>query len=288
MKVKHIITTCGVILGGLIVPQGASATLTYQTSSDVQFTFNSMLSLALTGDEFLIDELSPGVEGKSNAVEATVSTNSSAGYQLSATVGNSATYTNSDLKGPTVGSGTAKFEMISSGTVLTSGKWGYTINNGSTYGALALYTATTGTILNKTTDQSGTAATGYAGGATTTMKIGAEAASNQTPGTYRNVINFAAVSNVATHNVALALGDHVATVKLGSGSASSSNVNGDYGEGNTVAIEATCASGYDFSGWGISNDYGTIANSSLASTSYTVGGGDVTITAYCLTATPSP
>ena len=116
------------------------------------------------------------------------------------------------------------------------------------------------------------------------MKIGAYAATSQAPGQYRNVINFKVVSNVLTHTVTLSRGDNAATVKLGSGAASTSDVSGTYGEGDSVEIVATCASGYDFSGWALEDDFGTIADASSLSTTYTVGLGNVTIKPYCLQA----
>lgn len=268
MKVKHIITTGGIILGGLAAVQGASAVVKYTGSSEVQFTFAPTLSLALTGDDFQIDELFPGNSSISNEVTATVTTNSAAGYELSATVGNDTTYNSTALM--TVGGDT--IAMVS-GNALTSGTWGYTLDNGTTYGALS---RSTDTILNKTTDISGTAATGYTGTSSTSMKIGAYAASDQVPGVYNNIVNFKVVSNVATHTVTLAAGTNVASVVLGE-----SGTSGNYAEGNSVGIAAICDSGYVFTGWGISRDYGSIANIALASTTYVVGPGNVTITAYC-------
>ena len=81
---------------------------------------------------------------------------------------------------------------------------------------------------------------------------------------------------MAAHTVTLAKGTNVSTVVLGS-----SGTTNSYNEGDTVNISATCASGKSFAGWNKSSDFGTIANSTVASTTYTVGGGDVTLTAYC-------
>lgn len=269
MKVKRIITTGGIILGGLITTQAASAAITYQGSSDVQFTFAPSLALALTGGDFIITELFPGNSDISNEVTATVSTNSVAGYELSATVGNDTNYNSTAL----VTAGGDTIAMMGSGTSLTSGTWGYTLNNGSTYGALS---RSTDTILNKTTDISGTPATGYTGTNSTSMKIGAYAAVDQTPGVYHNVVNFKVVSNVATHTVTLAKGNNVSSVTL-----DGSGTSGDYTSGTAVSIAATCKTGHNFVNWALSNDYGTIANANLASTTFNVGPGNVTITAYC-------
>lgn len=262
MKAKHIITTCGVILGGLAVAQGASAVVTYQGSSDIQFTFNPVLSLSLSQDDFVISDLAPGTQALSNEVTATVASNNPAGYTLKASVGNS-TYTSTDLTSSTSPYG---FAMINSGNSLTKGTWGYTLDNGTSYGALALYNASESTTISTSSDPSGSV----------NMKIGAYAGDNQLPGTYNNVVNFSVVSNVAAHTVSVTAGANVASVALGGGSTS-----GSYNEGDTVAITAVCETGKTFANWSKSFDFGTIANDTAASTNYTVGNGDVTLTAYC-------
>lgn len=267
MKAKHIITTCGVILGGLAVTGSASAVVTYEGSSDVQFTFTPVLSLSLSGEGFVITDpepgatsLTPGIEGISNAVVANIASNSSAGYILNASVGNS-TYNTTDL---TAANG--RFAMIGSGTTaLTSGTWGYTLDNGATYGALALYSGVPTTIAESSNP------TG-----SVTMKLGAYAASDQLPGAYNNVVNFAVVSKVAARTVTTMAGTNVVSVALGGGGAT-----GSFNEGDTVAITGVCETGKSFVGWSKSADFGTIANPAASSTNYTVGGGDVVLTAYC-------
>ena len=258
MKAKHIITTCGILLGGVAATSGASAIVTYRDSADVQFTFSSTLSMTLTGDAFTIANLMPDTSGLSNAVTATVNTSSPSGYLLTATVGNTTTYNTTDL----VSSNGQRFTMISaSGTSLPSGTWGYTTDDGSNYGALSNITPT---IL---------AQTSAAGSSSTVMKIGAKAAQNQLPGTYENVVNFTAVSNIATHEI---------TVNGSNTSSVTPATVLPYSEGELINISATCASGYKFSNWGNSTDYGLIADPSSASTTYTVGANATTLTAYCV------
>lgn len=272
MKVKHIITTFGIILCGVAATQGAGAILKYVDSSDVQFNFGSMLGLTLTGDRFEINDLTPNNSKISNPVTATVSTNSSAGYKLSATVGNGTTYTSTSL----VGSVSGTIAMMGSGTSLASGTWGYTLNGSATtptYGALDTEVPR---VLNETTNAAGAPATGYAGGSTTTMHIGAYAAAAQAPGEYRNVVNFEVVANVVMRTVTLSAGSNVASVTL-----NSSGTSGSYAEGSNLSITATCDTGYTFNNWSKSDDYGNIANANLASTTFTVGASDTTITAYC-------
>lgn len=190
MKAQHIITTCGIIIGGILAAESASAVVTYRKDSNVQFTFDASLSLTLDSNAFTITDLLPGNSKLSNQVTATVSTNSIYGYTLSATVGDGSAYDTTDLVMDT----NNKFEMTAGGASLSSGTWGYTLDNGVSYGALD---TTTQTILNKTTNEGGTAATGYTGGSTTEVKIGAAATSTQRSGDYQNVINFAVVANVA-------------------------------------------------------------------------------------------
>ena len=129
---------CGVLLGGLLLSTNANATVTYRDSASVQFTFAPVLSMTISADGFIINDLVPGTSSISNTVTTTVTTNSNFGYQLSATVGNS-TYNSSDLISST---GNKRFSMISSGTSLTSGTWGYTLDSGTTYGGLNTYIPT--------------------------------------------------------------------------------------------------------------------------------------------------
>lgn len=297
MKVKHIITTCG-LLGGLIVTSGAGSAISNVAKSDVQFTFRPVLTLELDdnlsdtdypNNTFLINDLAPGNVKDSNEVTATVTTNSAAGYTLSATVGDttSAALNTTDL---VLGSGGDKFEMTTDNVAtLSTGKWGYRVKNG-TYGNYSALDISTSKILNATRDNIGTASTAsYPGGATTDMKIGAYAKTSQVAGKYQNVINFEAVANVAAHQVNLLKGamgsaaTHVATVEINSvnGTAITPVTAGSWSEGTTLGITATCDSGYTFSNWNLNYDYGSLADRALATTTYTVGGGSVNVTAYC-------
>lgn len=275
MKVKHIITTCGIVLGGLLLAKGASAVVTYKTSSNVQFTWDGSLSLTLSEDDFVIESVAPGLSADSNTVTATVSTNSSLGYTLTASVGNSTDYTSTALK-----TSESTIPMLTAdAAALSEGKWGLGVVSNSTtsYKSLPLYSDTAKTI-NKTTNSSGTAADNYPGGSTTTMKVGAYPAGTQLPGTYENVVNFAVVANVGTRTITLAAGDGVTAVQIGD---TAGTVTGSYAEGSTVTIAATCDTGYSFNHWYNPTDFGVIASDTTASTNYTVGAGDVTLTAYC-------
>ena len=197
MKAKHIITTtCGIILGGIFVAQNAGATVTYQGSSDLQFTWGAgSLDVSLSSNSFVISDLAPGTSKNSNEVVATVTTNNATGYTLSATVGNSS---NNSTELRRNGTDTAnKFLMTSdNASSLTSGTWGcrYKVDS-SNYGNYRALSTSGGVVVNKTVDNIGTAATGYAGTSNTTLQVGANAASNQSSGEYTNAMNFQVVVN---------------------------------------------------------------------------------------------
>ena len=296
MKVKQIITTCGILLGSLATVGAANATVTYVGKSDVQFTFRPMLTLELsssatppsghTDPTFLIDNLAPGNTLDSNEVRAAVNTNSAAGYTLSATVGDatSPTLNTTDL----VSSGTDNFGITTDNVAsLGSGKWGLRVKNG-TYGNYRSLDTATARTLNVTSDSTGTAATAsYPGTANTDMKIGAYAKASQVAGGYQNVINFEAVANVSAHTVNLVAGTNTATATITAvdGTAITPATTGSYNEGTVLTIAATCNTGETFFGWSSNYDYGSIADKTLATTTYTVGGGSVNLTANCGTYT---
>jgi len=182
------------ILCGLSLVSNASA-LTYQDGSDIQFTFNSTLSISLSDADIVIGNLIPGQDDTSNAVDVVINTNNLYGYTLTATVG-SATKDYRDLRHT---NGTANFASIDVNSDLStlsgqsSSVWGYTIStNGTTwsnFNGLPKYDDTTNTVELNVTD-------GAAADSTTSFKIGAYAAEGQLAGDYTNVINFKVVSNV--------------------------------------------------------------------------------------------
>ncbi|MBR2640836.1 hypothetical protein IKD49_03320, partial [Candidatus Saccharibacteria bacterium] len=73
------------VLGLLLV--GKTSALSFSTEKRVSFTFNSMISLNLSSPELIIPNLAPGNVADSNIIRVGVSTNSSTGYTLNATVG---------------------------------------------------------------------------------------------------------------------------------------------------------------------------------------------------------
>ena len=302
MKVKRLIITCGILVSTalfttLFTLTGAHATLTYEKSSDVQFTFDPILSLTLTGTPtgftypgYLITNLAPGNTDVSNVVNAKVTSNNAAGWTLYATVGGTSkedalvSYADTDLK-LSGGSGASDtFSMMSSGsTSLSAGEWGYTLDGGTTYMDLPLYTTSTPKIINQTVDAAGNPdpSTSYAGDTSkvgTDTQIGAYAKTTQLSGTYGNVVNFTATTNIPARQVTVVAGTDVSTVSL---DGSTTVLTKAFAEGDSVSIAATCNSNNKFAGWGLSPEFGAFADRNSASTTFTVGANDVTITAHC-------
>jgi len=194
-KVMYACFNVASILFGLSLVSNASA-LTYQDGTDVQFTFDSTLSIALSDADIVIGNLIPGQDDTSNAVDVVVNTNNLYGYTLTATVG-SATKNYRDLRHT---NGTASFASIDVDSDLStlsgqsSSVWGYTTStNGTTwsnFNGLPKYDDTANTAELNVTD-------GAAADSTTSFKIGAYAAEGQLAGDYTNVINFAVVVNGA-------------------------------------------------------------------------------------------
>ena len=168
---------------------GASASsLTYQSSTDVSFTFNPTISINVS-DDLLISSLSPGSSADSNVITVSTATNNPTGYVLSASVGSSTNATTNLVNGSYNFSSIATDASLSSLT--TNNTWGYSISddNGSTwanYSGLPLYTSANWKEI---------ASTNTSGTNDFKFKIGAKASSTQASGDYTNVINFTAVAN---------------------------------------------------------------------------------------------
>ncbi len=220
-KKKYILQSFLVILFGLSANNAFA--VTFQNNVGVEFTFNSTLSISLSSADLLIANLAPGASASSNTITVSVDTNNITGYTLSATVGDGTTYTNDKLVNSS--SNTYFDNLTSSSTLANFGnnKWGYalgTISSSSTYSGLVY---NTDTIINATTNASGTAATGYTGTNNTSFTIGAKASDTQASGDYKNVIVFTVVGNtvpeslpimqkVATWKNSLNIGDEIQAV----------------------------------------------------------------------------
>ena len=195
-KRTMLLVSSTMLLSSAFMSSAVSA-VTYQTGVGVSFTFNPKLTLTLSSSNLVISNLAPGTSDNSNEIAITVSTNAAYGYNLSATVGNSTTYNNRDLT-HTSGSSAGKFSSIAfqsnpsnyTSSFTTDNTWGYSIDSGTKYNGLPLYSDTTNIATLKSTDT--TPATGTD---TVNFLIGARASTTQPTGDYKNVINFIAVTN---------------------------------------------------------------------------------------------
>jgi hypothetical protein len=196
---KIILPSFLIILFGISV-NNVSA-LSYQNSVDLSFTFNPVLAISLSSADLLIPNLTPGSSAYSNTITIGVDTNNIAGYTLSAKIGDGTTYTNDKLINS---SSNTYFDNLTSSSTLSNfgdNKWGYalgTISSSSTYSGLVY---NNDTIINATTNASGTAATGYTGTSNTSFTIAAKASDTQSSGDYKNVIIFTVVANTTTMSI---------------------------------------------------------------------------------------
>ena len=190
-----ILCLIGVLsLAGAVWATGAHAQLKYKSEQVVKFTFNSSLSLNVSGD-LSVDNMTAGSNADSNEITIAVNTNSFNGYYLTATAG--ASNTNTDLVNTTnnnyVFSSLATNASIANMASASNNTWGYKFRIGS--GSYSNYSGLpldgndygeTGAVLVNTTDPADSKTVGF--------KIGAKAAPSQPPGVYTNTINFFAVA----------------------------------------------------------------------------------------------
>lgn len=185
----------------------ASKALTYGSSANVSFTFDSKLSMALSMDDLAIGDMVPGTTEDSNSITVAVSSNTPYGYTLSARVGSndeqSVYYNTSDLvhANNNIAANTSNVESqvpinnrftsiatnASEETLTTDNTWGYSTsadggNNWSAYSGLS-------SSINKTIlDTNNPAAS-----STIDFKVAARSAATQASGVYSNSITFYAV-----------------------------------------------------------------------------------------------
>ena len=205
---RHLTGTRKIITFGLVIMLFTFVTMSsvsaesFQSTEQVQFTFNSTISVNITGGDLVIESLTPGDSKDSNIITVTTSSNAAAGYNVYGSVG-SDTITNTNL---THANGSNTFTSINTTTALNNfqdNQWGYaySIDSGSTwvsgnvgstnvgYNGLPLYNGTdktAGVLLASTTTPISSSFQ---------FKIGAKAASTQIAGEYTNVINFIGITN---------------------------------------------------------------------------------------------
>lgn len=212
---------CFLSLLCLILRSSSTSALTYSSDLDVNFTLNPTISIQLSSpSDLVISELAPGSYADSNIITVGVNTNSTYGYQLSATVGSKngtdalVNSSNSNYTFRNLTSGASSLSSFGDNT------WGYSYcystaaecrehseywvygNRGSAfsgYGGLPLDNNTDpsqkgkgGVVLinpSSLNDPNQTDSISF--------KIGARASVSQASGSYSNTINFYAVANAA-------------------------------------------------------------------------------------------
>ena len=199
----------GAIVGGLMlmVGNGSVSALTYQSSTNVGFTFNPTISISLSSD-LLISSLSPGSTADSNIINVAINTNASQGYVLTATAGTSSTTTNlvNNSNSSYTFTSLATNATLTDWTNASDNTWGYSYSedNGTTWisgkdGSNQNILGYSGLPLdnndNGETGKTLISTTLPSDNKTLKFKIGAKAASSQASGDYTNTINFYAVAN---------------------------------------------------------------------------------------------
>lgn len=203
----HIITA---IIAVTIVFGGyRSSAMTYQDKTDVQFTFNPVVTIELSGD-LIIPDLAPGTSSDSNIITVVAGTNDLHGYTLHSTVGNASNnYTDLRLDNNDAAN---KFTNLTTNRTslsdFTDNEWGYSYSNdgGTTwisgdvdnstsgYAGLPLFNDANAAAGVKLADTNGPTQTNLK------VKIGAKASPGQPAGTYTNIVNFIGVAKVIATN----------------------------------------------------------------------------------------
>ena len=271
IKTKHKLYISTLIASALVSLQASA--LTYQSSTDVEFTLNPTLNVTLSSSDLTIDNLVPGSSSDSNVITASVSTNAGYGYYLSATAGTKTG--NTDL---TNGSSNSKFTNLSSTATtlndIPADHWGYSYSqdDGTTW-VSGNADATTSGYNGLPLDNDDSGATGvmllrtdsFSNSGSVKFKIGAKASSTQASGTYTNTVNFYAVANPEPtlgpvdceprkicYNV-----NSLTTTEGSMGRQEKNDSNGNITDGSTVTLLASNFSrtGYGFAGWSDTYDY---------------------------------
>ncbi|MBQ3433398.1 hypothetical protein IJG22_03865 [Candidatus Saccharibacteria bacterium] len=277
IKHKYQILVISLIAGlllNLVSAVNFVSALTYQNSVDVEFTINPSLSINLSANDLIINDLTPGSSSDSNIITVDVATNAGYGYYMSATAGASTTDTNLTHSTNTSNVFT---NLATNATTLSDfpdNYWGYSYStdNGSTWISGSQGDTATGyNGLPLDNDDSG--ATGVILASTDSLtnagsvkfKIGAKASATQASGTYTNTVNFYAVANpeptlapVSCNPGKICYNVNSLTTTEGTmGEQGKDNSNADIVDGATVTLLASNFSrtGYGFAGWSDTYDY---------------------------------
>ena len=187
------------VLGVVAVCPTWAATKTQEV--DVQFTFNSTISLSVDQQKMTIESLNSGMASDSSEIVLTVDTNNANGYYVSATAGTQET--NTDLTNADPAASAFKFAILGvsdskkTAQEMDDNTWGIACAPGE------------GTDL-KSQPYSGLPKDGKDNGATgkkilteqnwngekkVKCRFGVKASPTMAAGTYKNVVNFYAVAN---------------------------------------------------------------------------------------------
>ena len=214
-KYKHHISYIVVIaiLFGLTIISNSNigsnsnnvSALSYSGSVGVGFTFNHTLSVSISPSDLVISNLVPGNTLDSNVINVSVASNASYGYTLSAIVNgdnSDLVHTNNSANNDN-GNSNNIFSSIATNADLSSldnsedtNIWGYNYKDNTVVSPTwSNYNGLSGsmskTLLDTNTNNTET------GIDSIDFKIAAKASKTQPSGTYTEVINFTAVSNVA-------------------------------------------------------------------------------------------
>lgn len=158
---------------------------------NVQFTFNTNLTMTVSDGVLSIEGLDPGRQDTSDMITVTTATNNAQGYTLNAMVGDTTHESTSLLSGAAT---IASIGYAAGGSsTLTSGTWGYQLNNGTADGAFANYNGFANPLENVVLKE--TSGPTVEAGDVVGFRIGAYAAAGQPSGVYTNTITFASVAN---------------------------------------------------------------------------------------------
>ena len=204
LKSKIIVLSLAFITLGFFHGNNISA-LSYQTATNINFTFNPSLSISLSGGGLIISNLIPGTSSDSNIITVSVSSNTVSGYYLVATAGTSSTNTNLTH--------TENSQYHFTNLATTAGIVNNLLNIPDDYWGYS-YSADSG--ITWVSGNVGNTAVGYAGlpldnndygetgvilidkdsatNSSVQFKIGAKASPTQPSGEYTNIINFYAIA----------------------------------------------------------------------------------------------
>lgn len=180
---------------GIFTAAPTWAAVTKSQNVDVEFTFNSVITLTVDQNTMKVDRLTPGMSKDSNEIKLTVDTNSANGYYVAATTGTS--NTNTDLTGTTGGAIAHLADNDDKATLddMADNTWGVACVQGDVtltgahYSGFPKDDGSNGTTTGKRIlDESSWDGTKIA-----KCKVGVKTSPVLSAGTYTNVVNFYAI-----------------------------------------------------------------------------------------------